>query len=418
MSAKTEIYSIARDLRAYLEWQAKSGTSGAVPADAEQRAVFEAIEKRREDQKLAAARREIMGEDAPEASSEPVERPDAKHVEKEKPSDTAKSSTASDNAAENLRERFSAATREEKPTVETESDDSDDQPWKRFGSRPRPRFAGKKEKSEMADKSKPKTQERNQKNRDQEDESSGGSGQRGPQYDENTYPEASGVMMEGAVDVGDSGGGNAPPQAKQKPRRAQKQQETEKKSKDDMTKAEKLEFLEDYLGDCKRCDLCENRTNIVFGDGSAKARLVFVGEAPGYNEDKQGLPFVGDAGQLLNKMIEAMGLEREDVYICNVIKCRPPKNRDPRPDEIKECSPFLRKQLEVIDPEVIVSLGKFASQWLLESDDAMGAMRGTWHAWNDTPVMPTYHPAYLLRQENQKRKTWNDLQMVMERLGL
>jgi DNA polymerase len=215
--------------------------------------------------------------------------------------------------------------------------------------------------------------------------------------------------------MSDPGGGNAPPQAQNQPQKLKKAQQ---KSQDDMTKAEKLEFLEKYLGDCRRCGLCENRTNIVFGDGSAEARLVFVGEAPGYNEDKQGLPFVGDAGRLLNKMIGAMGLAREDVYICNVIKCRPLKNRNPHPDEIQECSPFLRKQLEVIAPEVIVSLGKFASQWLLESDDAMGSMRGKWHAWNDTPVMPTYHPAYLLRQENQKGKTWNDLQMVMERLGL
>jgi len=187
---------------------------------------------------------------------------------------------------------------------------------------------------------------------------------------------------------------------------------------DEMTNAEKLEWLRGYLGDCQRCPLWKNRTNLVFGEGNPEARLVFVGEAPGYNEDQTGRPFVGKAGQLLNEMIGAMGLERKDTYICNVLKSRPPDNRNPKPDEVAECKPFLVKQLEIIEPEVIVTLGRPASQNLLETDRGIGEMRGRWEEWNGIPVMPTYHPAYLLRSPSQKGKTWNDLQMVMEKLGL
>ena len=184
------------------------------------------------------------------------------------------------------------------------------------------------------------------------------------------------------------------------------------------TNEEKLEFLRNYLGDCRRCPLWKNRNNVVFGEGNAEARLVFVGEAPGYNEDQTGRPFVGKAGQLLNKMIGAMGLERGDTYICNVLKSRPPDNRNPNPDEVAECKPFLVKQLEIIEPEVIVTLGRPAAQNLLETDRGIGQLRGSWHEWHGIAVMPTYHPAYLLRSPSQKGKTWSDLQMVMERLGL
>ena len=180
----------------------------------------------------------------------------------------------------------------------------------------------------------------------------------------------------------------------------------------------KLDYLENYMGDCKRCPLWKNRTNLVFGEGDAEAELVFVGEAPGYNEDQQGRPFVGKAGTLLDKMIQGMGLERKDVYIANILKSRPPKNRDPRSEEIRECVPFLYKQLEIIEPEVIATLGRFSSQQLLDENKALGRMRGRWHQWRDTPVMPTYHPAYLLRNPEDKRKAWQDLQMIMEKLGL
>ncbi len=182
--------------------------------------------------------------------------------------------------------------------------------------------------------------------------------------------------------------------------------------------AGKLKFLRECLGDCSRCKLHTKRSNIVFGDGAPVADLVFVGEGPGYNEDRQGVPFVGKAGNLLNKMIKAMGIDRSDVYILNVVKCRPPNNRDPERDEIDACSPFLFKQLETIDPKVIITLGRFASQTLLDTSDSMGRMRGKWRDWRGVKVMPTYHPAYLLRSPEQKRKAWSDLQMVMAELGL
>jgi uracil-DNA glycosylase family 4 len=171
------------------------------------------------------------------------------------------------------------------------------------------------------------------------------------------------------------------------------------------------------LGDCKRCKLHPMRTNIVFGVGNPAADLMFVGEAPGANEDLQGEPFVGDAGQLLTKMISAMGYRREDVYIANTLKCRPPGNRNPEPDEIEACEPFLKKQLAAIRPRVIVALGKFAAQWLTgKKDAAISALRGRWFSYEGIKVMPTYHPAYLLRTPSAKRQVWEDLQQVMVEL--
>jgi DNA polymerase len=172
------------------------------------------------------------------------------------------------------------------------------------------------------------------------------------------------------------------------------------------------------LGDCRRCKLHSGRTNIVFGVGNPNADLVFVGEAPGANEDRQGEPFVGDAGQLLDRMIAAMGFRREDVYIANVLKCRPPGNRNPEPDEIEQCEPFLKRQLGVIKPRMIVALGKFAAQCLLRRyDTPISALRGRFHEYEGVRLMPTYHPAYLLRNPSAKRQVWDDLQLVMAELG-
>ena len=171
------------------------------------------------------------------------------------------------------------------------------------------------------------------------------------------------------------------------------------------------------LGNCTRCKLHPTRKNIVFGVGNADAELVFIGEAPGANEDIQGEPFVGDAGQLLTRMIEAMGYRRDEVYIANILKCRPPGNRNPEPDEIESCEPFLKKQLAALRPKVIVALGKFAAQWLTgRPEAAISALRGKWHRYEGIPVMPTYHPAYLLRTPGQKRVVWEDLQLVMAEL--
>lgn len=180
-----------------------------------------------------------------------------------------------------------------------------------------------------------------------------------------------------------------------------------------------LEELRAELGDCRRCKLCDlGRSNIVFGVGDPNADVLFAGEGPGYHEDRQGEPFVGKAGELLDRMISAMGLTRERVYICNVVKCRPPNNRDPEPDEIIACQPFLHAQVRGIQPKVIVTLGRFASQTLLNSQSSMGRMRGRFHEYLGIKLMPTWHPAYLLRTPARKREAWNDLQMVMKELGL
>jgi DNA polymerase len=158
-----------------------------------------------------------------------------------------------------------------------------------------------------------------------------------------------------------------------------------------------LAGLRGEIGDCKRCKLCEARTNIVFGVGDPHAKLMFVGEGPGADEDAQGEPFVGRAGQKLNEMIRAIGLERKDVYIANVVKCRPPRNRDPEPDEVKTCSPFLFRQIEIIQPKVIVALGSPAAKTLLDTKAGITSLRGRWGQFRGIPVMPTFHPAFLLR---------------------
>jgi uracil-DNA glycosylase family 4 len=180
-----------------------------------------------------------------------------------------------------------------------------------------------------------------------------------------------------------------------------------------------LEELRGEIGDCRRCKLAPHRTHIVFGVGNPSARLVFVGEAPGRDEDRQGEPFVGRAGQLLTEIItKGMKLARSDVYIANVIKCRPPENRNPEPDEVASCEPFLLRQLELIGPEVIVALGKFAAQTLLRSKTPITQLRGRWYDYHGIKLMPTFHPAYLLRNPGDKRLVWEDIQKVMRVLGI
>jgi DNA polymerase len=179
-----------------------------------------------------------------------------------------------------------------------------------------------------------------------------------------------------------------------------------------------LEAVRDVIGDCQRCRLCEGRTNIVFGVGKKDANLMFIGEGPGRDEDEQGIPFVGRAGQLLTKIIQAMGLSRDDVYIGNIVKCRPPDNRNPAPDEVAACIPFLVRQVEIINPKIIVCLGSIAAQNLLQTERKITGLRGKLTKWQDIPVMPTYHPAFLLRNPNMKKPVWEDMQKVMEMLGL
>ncbi len=196
-----------------------------------------------------------------------------------------------------------------------------------------------------------------------------------------------------------------------------------KESEEKNAREDSLEDLRALIGDCRRCKLWKGRSNLVFGEGSPKARLVFVGEGPGHEEDLEGRPFVGEAGKMLTRIIEnAMGLKREDVYICNVVKCRPPNNRDPERDEINSCIPFLKEQIRMIKPEVICVLGRIACNELIGRDLKITQVRGKWHAYMDIPVMPTYHPAYILRNPKRERQlkgqVWDDIRAIMARLGL
>lgn len=179
-----------------------------------------------------------------------------------------------------------------------------------------------------------------------------------------------------------------------------------------------LEDIRGVIGDCKRCRLCEGRTKIVFGQGSSIADLMFVGEAPGADEDASGLAFVGRAGQLLTDMIEkGMKIQRSDVFIANVIKCRPPGNRPPEPDETATCQGFLEQQIKVVQPRAIVALGATAAKFMARTGDPISRIRGRWHSWDGIPVMPTYHPAYLLRNPAAKKTVWEDLKIVMDLLA-
>jgi DNA polymerase len=183
-------------------------------------------------------------------------------------------------------------------------------------------------------------------------------------------------------------------------------------------RAAALQLIREDIGDCTRCALHKGRHKIVFGDGSPSARLMFVGEGPGADEDAQGIPFVGRAGQLLNNMIAAMGLKREEVYIANVVKCRPPGNRTPEPEEANTCSPFLFRQIDVVRPQVLVALGATAATYLLGQRQPLAGLRGRVHAFRGTQLIVTYHPAFLLRDPRQKKEAWADLQIAMKELGL
>jgi uracil-DNA glycosylase family 4 len=177
-----------------------------------------------------------------------------------------------------------------------------------------------------------------------------------------------------------------------------------------------LTAVAEQVAVCSGCGLHRERTHTVFARGNPQAELMFVGEAPGREEDLQGDPFVGPAGKLLDKMIFAMGLQREEVYIANILKCRPPNNRDPRPDEIEACYPFLKRQIELVAPRIICTLGRPAANTLLQTNASMGSLRGRWHTFHGVRLMPTYHPAYLLRSPGQKKVAWQDLKLVMAEL--
>jgi uracil-DNA glycosylase family 4 len=200
-----------------------------------------------------------------------------------------------------------------------------------------------------------------------------------------------------------------------------RRQKPEYRSQNTDVKEAQLNALREEIGDCQRCKLSMGRTHIVFGEGNANAKIMFIGEGPGREEDLQARPFVGDAGQLLTRLIERMGFKREDVYIANIVKCRPPMNRDPQDDEISACFPFLDKQIDIISPEVIVSLGKISAYMLMGvkgpiSKFSITKVRGRFYEYKGIPVMPTFHPAYLLRNPKDKWLTWEDAQAVLKRL--
>ena len=184
-----------------------------------------------------------------------------------------------------------------------------------------------------------------------------------------------------------------------------------------VTESADLEGLAKSLCNCARCRLSEKRKTVVFGEGAPDARVMFIGEGPGAEEDRTGRPFVGQAGQLLGRMIVAMGFQRGQTYIANVVKCRPPGNRDPKDDEIAACSEFLDRQIELIRPDVIVALGRFAANRLTGTDKPLGALRGRWSHYKGVPLLATYHPAYLLRTPKDKRKVWQDLKLVLVKLA-
>jgi DNA polymerase len=191
----------------------------------------------------------------------------------------------------------------------------------------------------------------------------------------------------------------------------------EKVEKEIPSEAPTLEEIRRELGDCKRCKLHRTRTTIVFGEGNRKATLMFIGEGPGYDEDVQGRPFVGKAGQLLTKIIQSIHLERVEVYIANIIKCRPPQNRNPEPDEIGCCFPFLMKQIQAIQPNIICALGTFAAQTLLQTDAKITSLRGRTFDFQGIKILPTYHPAFLLRNPDKKREVWEDMKQIAEWLA-
>jgi len=180
------------------------------------------------------------------------------------------------------------------------------------------------------------------------------------------------------------------------------------------SKENKIFSLKKETSSCAKCAIAKSRNSVVFGEGAVNAKLMFVGEAPGYDEDIKGRPFIGKAGMLLTKIIEAMGLKREDVYICNILKCRPTANRNPLPEEIANCIGYLSKQIEYISPKVICGLGKFASQTLLNKDTSITRLRGNWYEYKGIKFMPTYHPAYLLRNPGDKKLVWQDMKNILK----
>ncbi len=451
MASRTELHQITRELRRYLEWQAHGGAPGVSPAPTAEREAWQELEKAREVARAQAMRDALFGE-----SPAKVAKPDVRqnvNVDRggSSPSPEPSSSQASSQPTARVsgsrldavespdRSGAGASSYPSSPSVPASSPTSVPTPsggagglWNDFGSRPRPTFHAAEEPARdpvvqaPAVQRSSSNQSTNPSNQPSRQQSAKPQAAQRPVASNRAEPEPASTMS----DSDDFGGYDesyidysedqsdfdmlSPPASVERVVEKVVEKPAPRKV---MTNAEKLAFLEKYLGDCRRCALHQGRTQVVFGDGSPTARLMFIGEGPGIEEDRQGVPFVGEAGELLNKMIGAMGFKREDVYVASVVKCRSSENRNPVAGEVAECSPFLLKQIEAVQPEIIIALGGLAAQTLLGNTTNLTQLRGRWHAWKDIPVMPTYNPNSLLKNDRLKRDAWSDLQMVMARLA-
>ena len=435
MTKRAYVKALVGDLRRYLQWQQAQGVIGSSPASEADRAAFEAFKDARQERQLAQMRANLGSGSQPSGASRPPERASSRpSPERSRPptSPPAERSAAERGGAAprpSFKEPAAPAQAPSAPTSQNASD-AGAPIWAQLGARTMPTFTAGGARGERGSQSSPDTVPGG--GRPSESKASGPSTNTsskptsspsaqkstpvslndepppyddydGPMYDEVAYEDYS---HEAFAPV------DAPPS------RAQPSQtRPAQKSAASMTPAEKMDFLQNYLGSCRRCGLCESRTQIVFGQGNPTARLMFIGDAPAVDDDRAGRPFAGASGELLSGMIKAMGLSREQVYITNVVKCRPPGDRRPQSGEVSECLPFLKKQIEVVQPEVIVALGGFATLALLGQAARRPEVRGSWQSFEGIALLPTFHPDDLLRDTGKKRPAWEDLQKVMKRLG-
>lgn len=416
--ARGELHRVTRTLRRYLQWQQANAAVGSVPAPAAERAAFEATQKAREQAKLDRLKAGLRPPEDNSAAADPASRPPAAAPGDAAPAPTSPASSPSADR------RFAAQS----PAAETRAPDilggSSAAPWKTGRGHAR-RAVRRYASAPAVDETTPTPTPTPSTERPTPAKPQQAAGQDAPSMaEEDIYL----MDFEPTEIPPDYHPGemlyDAPPTASQGGQAAR----APAKDPATMSKAEKLEFLRNYMGDCRRCGLCKGRNNVLFGAGNPDARLVFVADAPDGADDLAGALFSQVARPdtpdfLLARMVAAMGLRAEDVYLCTVVKCRPPGDRRPLHDEVQACQPFLFKQLEVIEPQVIVALGGFATMVMSAEDPSLKPARGQWQNWRKTPLMPTYHPRELLAREGReqaemKGATWTDLQAVMAKLGL
>ncbi|AWV88102.1 uracil-DNA glycosylase [Bradymonas sediminis] len=442
ISARGELHRVTRTLKQYLKWQRANGAIGSVPAPPAERAAFEATQKAREQAKLDKLKAGLRGPQASAPTQPPSYAPPAAPPRAPAAPDAPTSAPSPPEQGERSTGSPVPTSRfaKKEPSAAQPAPDilgsSTATPWKTLGSRPAKRFQGHAaapEASAPTQTSAP-TPERAAPSRPTPQRAAPAQSAPNPSQSEpqNMSADEDDIyLMDGdeselemPSDYDPAMFYDAPPSQPAPPKPAPALRKDPAK----MSKPEKLAFLQNYMGDCRRCGLCEGRKSIVFGAGNPDARLVFVADAPSASDDQAGSPFAqssvaGTPDELLAKMVKAMGLSLDDVYLCTVLKCRPPGDRPGQLDEVKECQPFLFKQLGVIEPEVIVALGGFATKVMSLVDPSIKPARGQWQTWRGTPLMPTYHPRELVasqgrQQVDMKRTTWQDLQSVMAKLGL